>query len=329
MHIKPLIGAMKLLRTGPVLSISVCACLAATLGATVAFTSGGRDEATPTPTPTEQILADADVSIAPTITAEMTTEIKEMPITEPDTADDELEFGEFIYTPYLSGFIRDGEDEPVLPPYDGDDPDAVTTTTEPVTTTAPTTTTAPVTTTTKPQTTTKKPATTKKPETTVDKPAPDVSGITGGAGAIVEVAKSQVGTKEKAYNNVKYNTWYYGKEVRDKNSRDTSHAWCVVFISWCANKAGVSTDVVPKTAGVGNIMNFYKNKGLYKTRVSGYVPRAGDVVIFNGGSHAGLVVACDGSTVTVVEGNYSDSVALNTYKITNRSISGYGTPDYK
>lgn len=259
-----------------------------------------------------------------------------------DDDNDEIASGEFIFKPFFSGVIKfDGEyedeagaEEPLVPPMN--DPDDIVETLPVTSETAPITTTTAVTTTTKapettkkPETTTKKPETTKKPSTTVDKPVPDLSGVTDGAAAIVKVANSQIGVKEAPYNNVKYNTWYYGREVKDKNSKDTSHAWCVVFISWCADRAGISTDTVPKTAGVGSIMNFYKNAGRYKTRSSGYVPKVGDIAIFGNASHAGIVVACDGNTVSVVEGNYSDSVKLNTYKVGARNISGYCSPDYK
>jgi peptidoglycan hydrolase-like protein with peptidoglycan-binding domain len=49
------------------------------------------------------------------------------------------------------------------------------------------------------------------------------------ASMIVAKAKSQVGTKESpaGSNKVKYNTWYYGKEVKG-----SAYPWCMVFVSW-------------------------------------------------------------------------------------------------
>lgn len=190
-------------------------------------------------------------------------------------------------------------------------------------TTVPKTTTEPVTTT--------RPVTTKPPVTTTEPPSPeppDVSEVSDKALAVVEIAKSQVGVKEKPYNNVKYNTWFYGREVRDPNSKSTAHAWCVVFISWCADRAGVPTTVVPKTAGVWYIMGFYRERGLYHARKDGYIPSPGDVIIFGNADHAGLVASCDGVNVTVIEGNYSDSVKMNTYSLKSTKILGYCSPDY-
>lgn len=332
MKFKGLLVKLKMLAGAPVMSVLVCLLFAVTLAAAVSICSRNEEhEKIPATSAADRVSVD-DVDV-PVIDDEGVNDDIDDNINNNEeniTTDDDITYGEFTFLPYLSGVIRfDGEDEePLVPPMNDpdDQPETTLETTEP----APITTTTVATTTTKaPETTTKKPETTKKPTTTTDRPVPDLSGTKDGAAAIVKVANSQIGVKESPYNNVKYNTWYYGKEVKDRNSRDTSHAWCVVFISWCADRAGISTDVVPKTAGVGSIMNFYKNAGRYKTRSSGYVPKAGDIAIFGNASHAGIVVACDGKTVSIVEGNYSDSVKLNTYKVGARAVSGYCTPDYK
>ena len=50
------------------------------------------------------------------------------------------------------------------------------------------------------------------------------------AARLVEIAKSQIGVKESpsGSNNVKYNTWYYGKAVSG-----SAYPWCCVFVEWC------------------------------------------------------------------------------------------------
>ncbi len=261
-------------------------------------------------------VCDADNAVDTTDTAD------DDGMVEPETTDDE-EDGEFVYTPYMMGLVENlfpetegrSDSLPPLTDENGNKIVAVTTTTAAVTTKAETTT---------KKVTTRKTTTVAQPDQT----EPDVSGITDKAAAIVEIAKSQVGVREKAYNNVKYNTWFYGKEVRDRNSKSTTHAWCVVFISWCADRAGIPTSVVPKTAGVWYIYEFYKDRDLYHTRRSGYVPNPGDIVIFSNIGHAGIVESCSGSTVTVIEGNYSDSVVRNTYSIKSSKIAGYASPEY-
>lgn len=50
------------------------------------------------------------------------------------------------------------------------------------------------------------------------------------ASELIEIAASQIGTKESPANsnNVKYNTWYYGKAVSG-----SAYPWCAVFVCWC------------------------------------------------------------------------------------------------
>jgi hypothetical protein len=45
-------------------------------------------------------------------------------------------------------------------------------------------------------------------------------------------------------------------------------------------------------------------------------------------SHTGIIVDVNGNTITTVEGNTSDSVGRRTYETSNRSIAGYGTPNW-
>jgi len=53
----------------------------------------------------------------------------------------------------------------------------------------------------------------------------------------VAKALSEAGTKESPANsnNVKYNTWYYGKAVTG-----SAYPWCAVFVSWVLSSAGGS-----------------------------------------------------------------------------------------
>ncbi len=180
----------------------------------------------------------------------------------------------------------------------------------------------------KPETT--KVTTQKKPETTkpVTEAKPEVS-IPEGTDlrtAMVAVAESQIGVTEKPYNNVKYNTWYYGHTVCEARKGATRYAWCVVFLSWCADQAGVPQSVFPKIAGVSGLKTFFSNQGRYY-KAKGYTPKAGDVVFF-GTSHVGVVASVEDGIVTVIEGNYTDSVALTTYKLGSSKLTGYGSPNY-
>jgi hypothetical protein len=104
-------------------------------------------------------------------------------------------------------------------------------------------------------------------------------------------------------------------------------AWCAIFVSWCAEQAGIPRDVIPKYQGCTDGVSQFKGLGRWKD--SSYVPQAGDIIFFDSPSnsgHTGIVVRCDGTTVYTIEGNTSDQVAERSYNKANpsRAIAGYG-----
>ena len=136
-------------------------------------------------------------------------------------------------------------------------------------------------------------------------------GTSGGAAAFVEVAMSQVGYREGAGNNNKYGQW----------AGNNYAAWCVYFVCWCAAQ---SSAPIPTGYGyVGDMASYFQSRGLYRTVASGYIPKAGDLMI-QGDRHIGIVRSATRSAVYTVEGNYSDSVATVTRYYSE--ISGFCTP---
>jgi hypothetical protein len=153
----------------------------------------------------------------------------------------------------------------------------------------------------------------------------------------ISIVKNEIGIKEKAYNNVKYNTWYYGKTVRAATDSSTAYAWCAVFISWCADQADIPQSVIPKTASSRVYANYYNNLGQYTKYKSSYTPKVGDLIFIDWEKkrgnistidHVGIVIAVENGQVITVEGNYSNKVSCNTYSLNDRSITGYATPKY-
>lgn len=199
----------------------------------------------------------------------------------------------------------------------------VTTTKAPETTKAPTTTKKPETT--KAPTTTKKPETTKAPET-ADTP----TSTKNQASKIASIAKNEIGTKESGSNNIKYNTWFYGRKVSG-----SSYPWCAVFISWCGNQAGISTGILPHYTSASQYKEHYADLGRYYKYSSGYTPKVGDLVFIDWGGrhgsidHVGIVVESKNGYIVTVEGNYSDKVSTNKYSLTSGKIVGYASPKYK
>ena len=70
---------------------------------------------------------------------------------------------------------------------------------------------------------------------------------------VLTVAVSELGVTESPpdSNNVKYNTWYYGREVSGPE-----YPWCMAFVQWVFNMAGVPLPF--KTASCGSLLRWYK-----------------------------------------------------------------------
>lgn len=151
---------------------------------------------------------------------------------------------------------------------------------------------------------------------------------------VISIAENEVGYKgTSSYS--KYGEWY-----------GYQGGWCTTFVLWCFNKAGSSLDVklygsiVPSGGNCNSMISWFKNKGRYHTRSSGYTPKKGDLVFFdwsgNGSSqHVGIVTSVSGSTVYTVEGNCSGEVKDRKYTSTGSkpynnisAIMGYGSPDW-
>ena len=120
---------------------------------------------------------------------------------------------------------------------------------------------------------------------------------------LLDIARKQIGVKESPpnSNNVRYNTWYYGREVSG-----AAYPWCMVFVQWVFDQAGVKLPV--RTASCGALMRSAQSASCWVT--GDYRP--GDVVIYDfpGGAktdHCGIVEAVDGTYISAIEGNTSST----------------------
>lgn len=118
---------------------------------------------------------------------------------------------------------------------------------------------------------------------------------------------------------------------------ESTGAWCLYFISWCAYQAGIPSSVVPRLGNCNSAVSWYKSRNAYFTPSSGYVPKTGDIVFYNwnGGSsaqHVGLVTGVSGNSVYTIEGNTNSSLgyqcAGKTRSMSAGYIVGYGVPRY-
>ena len=120
---------------------------------------------------------------------------------------------------------------------------------------------------------------------------------------LLDIARKQIGVKESPpkSNNVRYNTWYYGREVSG-----SAYPWCAVFVAFVFDQAKVKLPI--RTASCGALMRAAQSAGQWVT--GDYRP--GDVVIYDfpGGAktdHCGIVEAVDGTYISAIEGNTSSA----------------------
>lgn len=155
------------------------------------------------------------------------------------------------------------------------------------------------------------------------------------ANKIVKKAVKEIGVKEKPANSnkVKYNTWYYGKEVSG-----SAYPWCCAFISWLFYKTGAANLLCngQKVAYCPNVESYYKKINRWYPNTKG---KKGDLCLMDFGkgraSHIGIVEKKNSNgTYTVIEGNTSISSNDNggsvMRRVRSRSvIRGFARPKYK
>ena len=122
-----------------------------------------------------------------------------------------------------------------------------------------------------------------------------------------------------------YNDWYYGRNVYGG-----SYPYCAVFVSWCAEQAGLSLDILPKTASVASLHRFFLDKNQFQPVENKYIPAPGDIMIqrSRSASHTGIVINSNSQEFTVIEGNTNEGIVRSTYSYTDPNLTGFGTPDY-
>lgn len=152
---------------------------------------------------------------------------------------------------------------------------------------------------------------------------------------VIDLALSECGYHETGNNYTKYaadldaiNGFYNGPK--------NGYAWCDVFVDWCFVKCyGVvgAKELLCQPdnscgGGCSFSANYFRQHGqFYETG-----PQPGDQIFFSyrAGevSHTGLVVEVTRNTVVTVEGNTSDMVAKRTYALSEKTIYGYGRPNW-
>ena len=155
---------------------------------------------------------------------------------------------------------------------------------------------------------------------------------------IVKQAQSWLGKKESNGTHKEIIDVYNSHTPRARGYKvKYTDAWCSTFASAVAIKCGY-TAIIPTECGCQKHIELFKAIGCW-VEDDAYYPSAGDFIFYDWGDsgkgdnkgyadHVGIVEKVSGNTITVIEGNYSDSVKRRTIKVNAKNIRGYGVPKY-
>ena len=139
----------------------------------------------------------------------------------------------------------------------------------------------------------------------------------------LSIAYSQIGYKEQGPNKTKYGEWY----------GMNGQPWCAMFISWCANEAGILNKLIPKYASSSAGYRWFKNN----TAITS-TPQPGDIGFIKNtdsskrsefpAEHTFIVYSVNGNQITTIEGNIDNKVAKLTRYLTDKDILGFGVVNY-
>lgn len=158
------------------------------------------------------------------------------------------------------------------------------------------------------------------------------------ASKVVEQAKAWLGLKESDGSYKVVLDTYNSQEKLPRGYRmTTSDPWCAAFVSAVAVKLGY-TDIIPTECSCSKMIELLKGIGSWEER-DNVTPAPGWFLFYdwqdsgpgdNKGSsdHVGIVEKVVGNTITVIEGNYSNSVKRREIAVNGKYIRGYGVPKY-
>lgn len=115
-------------------------------------------------------------------------------------------------------------------------------------------------------------------------------------------------------------------------------AWCAGAVS-AAAKACDALDIIPAECSCPYMISHAQNMGIW-VEADNHVPAPGDIIMYDwqdsgsgdnrgGADHVGVVESVSGNTITVIEGNYSNSVKRRSLEINGRYIRGYIVPKFE
>ena len=125
-----------------------------------------------------------------------------------------------------------------------------------------------------------------------------------------------------------------------KYTQGNKEAWCANFTSWAMDEAGMPYNNPNyggwRIPGVLTLKSYYDARGGF-TNSESYVPKLGDVAIYDGKhtfglmhrQHVAIVVKADENSITTFGGNEGGKTLIKTHnrKIGEQQLVGYGVLD--
>ncbi len=158
------------------------------------------------------------------------------------------------------------------------------------------------------------------------------------ASKVVEQAKAWLGLKE-ADGSFKpiIDTYNAHKPLARGYKVKYTDEWCATFVSAVAIKLGY-TDIIPTECSCSKMIELLKKLGSFVEDDS-VTPAPGWLLFYDwqdngsgdnkgGADHIGIVEKVEGNTITIIEGNYSQSVKRRNIAVNGKTIRGYGVPKY-
>ena len=158
---------------------------------------------------------------------------------------------------------------------------------------------------------------------------------------VVATAQAWLGTKAGSAGHKEILRIYNAQRPLPRGTKmQDTYAWCAAWVSVVALQCELQ-DIMPTEMSCYRMMLLYKQLGRW-VEDDAYVPTLGDVIFYdwqdganyastdNTGTpdHVGIVTACDGKTIHVIEGNVSNKVGTRVLSVNGRYIRGFGCPDY-
>lgn len=155
---------------------------------------------------------------------------------------------------------------------------------------------------------------------------------------VVSTALSWIGTREYDAKHYEMLDIYNSQRPLPRGTRmQATWPWCAMFVSVVSLQCGLR-GIMPTECGCPGMVRLYQELGHWVEN-DAYTPSPGDVIFYdwqdNGvgdnvgqPDHVGIVTACDGQTMTIIEGNCDNAVKTRALAANARFIRGFGCPDY-